>query len=231
MTNRRCSAAPGTISHSPERVFELATLTLVGVLLLSGCSGLLHRDAAPDQTYILRAPPTPSAPAPPLAGAPSLRIGRTLVAPGLDSDRVVLVRSDHRMDYFAGSRWVAPVAQMVEDLAAATLRNSGAWGSVHDSQGAFPTEYFLQLDIRRFEADYSAGEPPKVHVIIDCTLGKRADREPVRHFVAEGTAVADANRMSSVVDAFDSASQVALSTIAERSAQVLASPPAAPQSP
>lgn len=204
---------------------------VLGALMLSGCSGLLHRDAVPDQTYILRATPATSAAAAPGAGAPSLRIGRTLAAPGLDTDRVVLVRSDHRMDHFAGSRWVTPIPQLVEDLAAATLRSSGSWGSVHDSQGAFPTEYFLQLDIRRFEADYSAGEVPKVYVAIDCTLGKRADREQVKHFVAEGNAAADANRMSSVVDAFESASQMALSIIAERSAQMLASAPAATQSP
>jgi cholesterol transport system auxiliary component len=208
----------------------LVSLVLMA-LSSSGCSGLLHRDAPADQTYILRAPPAPPAVASPLAGAPSLRIGRTLAAPGLDSDRVLLVRSDHRVDHFAGSRWVAPIPQLVEDLAAATLRNSGAWSSVHDSQGAFPTEYFLQLDIRRFEADYSAGEAPKVYVVVDCTLGKRADREQVKHFVAEGSAAADANRMSSVVDAFESASQMALSIIAERSAQLLANAPAAAQPP
>ena len=207
MTNRR--PAPRIISNPRARIFELVSLALM-FLASGGCSGLLHRDAVADQTYVLRAPQAPAVIASPLAGGPSLRIGRTLAAPGLDSDRVLLVRTDHRMDYFTASRWVAPIPQMVEDLAAATLRDSGAWSSVHDSQGAFPTDYFLQLDIRRFEADYSAGEVPKVYVVIDCTLGRRADREQVKHFVAQGSVAADANRMSSVVDAFESASQMAL---------------------
>ena len=107
-------------------------------------------------------------------------------APGLDADRILLVRDDHRMDYYAGSRWVAPIPQMVEDLAAETLRNSGVWSSVHDSQGAFPTDYFLQLDIRRFEADYTESVEPTVHVVLDCTLGRRTDRELLSEFRREG---------------------------------------------
>ncbi len=191
-------------------------------LAASGCSGLLQKDAPADQTYVLRAAAVPAAAAAAPAGkSPSLRIGRTLAAPGLDGDRIVLVRSDHRVDYYAGSRWIATVPQMVEDLATETLRNSGAWSSVHDSQGAFPTDYFLQLDIRRFDADYTEGESPKVHVVLDCTLGRRSDRERLTHFVAAGSASADANRMGSVVAAFESATQAALATIAERSAQAI----------
>lgn len=228
MTNRR--PAPCIISNPCARISGFVSLLLV-TLMSGGCSGLLHRDAVVDQTYLLRPPPSPPAVATPVSAAPSLRIGRTLAAPGLESDRVLLVRSDHRMDYFAGSRWVAPIPQMIEDLAAATLRETGAWSSVHDSQGAFPTDYFLQLDIRRFEADYSAGEVPKIFVVLDCTLGKRADREAVKHFVAQSSVSADANRMSSVIDAFESASQTALSMIAERTVQLLVNTPAAARSP
>ena len=83
---------------------------------------------------------------------------------------------------------------MVEDLAAETLRGSGAWSSVHDSQGAFPTDYFLQLDIRRFEADYTEGGDPKVHVVLDCTLGRRTDRELLDEFHRRRQRAAGANR-------------------------------------
>ncbi len=214
-----------------KRSHAALAIAAAAAMLTGGCSGLLHRDAPADQTYVLRAAARPAtSAASPAADArsSSLRIGRTITAPGLDGDRVVLLRSDHRMDHFAGSRWIAPIPQMIEDLAAETLRGSGAWSSVHDSQGAFPTDYFLQLDIRRFEADYTQSEAPTVHVVLDCTLGRRADRERVVHFVAEGSAAADANRMTSVIAAFESAVQSALAIVAERSQQVLASgPPAA----
>jgi cholesterol transport system auxiliary component len=190
------------------------------VAMTGGCSGLLHSDAAPDQTYVLRAAPAPQGFAPPLK-APSLRIGRTLTAPGLEVDRVMLVRSDHRMDYFAASRWASPVPDMVEDLTAETLRNSGAWSSVHDSRGAFSADYYLQLDIRRFEADYTEGTEPKVHIVLGCSLGRRTERQLLANFTAEGSASATANRMSDVVAAFESATQKALATVAERSKQAL----------
>jgi cholesterol transport system auxiliary component len=203
----------------------------VGVVMLglsSGCSNLLHSKAPPIQAYLLRATAATNSAAPAL-NAPSLRIGRTLTAPGLDGDSIVLVNSEHRLDFFASSRWVAPIPQMIEDLAAETLRNSGAWSSVHDSQGAFPTEYFLQIDIRRFEADYTEGSSPKVHVVLNCTLGRRTDRELLSSFVAAASASADANRLSSVVAAFESATQTALAQIAERGKQALAANAAGPR--
>jgi cholesterol transport system auxiliary component len=193
---------------------------VTALLLLSGCSGLLHTDTPADQAYFLRAAHWAEALMPP-TGAPSLRIGRTLTSPGLDGDRIMLVRSDHRMDYYAGSRWVAPIPQMIEDLTAETLRQSGAWSSVYDSQGVFSTDYYLQLDIRRFEADYTAGDAPTVHVVFGCAVGKRSERELLASFIAEARVAADANRLNSVVAAFESATQTALATIAQRSSQAL----------
>jgi cholesterol transport system auxiliary component len=188
---------------------------------VSGCSGLLHRDAEPAQMYVLRAAAAAAVQAA-AADAPSLRVGRTQTAPGLDSDRIVLMHNDHRMDFYATSRWAAPVPEVVEALAVETLRNSGAWSAVHDSQGAFPTDYFLQVDIRRFEADYTGGGDPKVYVTLGCTLGRRSDREDVRSFVAEGSAVAGANRLSAVVAAFESAAQTAMAALAQDSRNALA---------
>ena len=195
-------------------------LIAMALLLSSGCSGLLQTDTPADQAYLLRAADLTEVVMPP-SGAPSLRIGRTLTSPGLDGDRIMLVRSDHRMDYFSGSRWVASIPQMIEDLTAETLRQSGAWSSVYDSQGVFSTDYYLQLDIRRFEADYTTGEAPTVHVVFGCAVGKRSERELLTSFVAEARVAAAANRLSSVVAAFQSATQTALATIAERSRQAL----------
>lgn len=195
---------------------KVAGMTLLA-MLTGGCGALFHTDTPADQTYILRAAASPQEAVASRKNGPSLRIGRTLSAPGLDADRILLVREDHRMDYFSASRWVAPIPQMLEDLAAQTLRSSGVWSSVHDSQGAFPTDYFLQLDIRRFEADYTEGAEPKVHVVVNCTLGRRTDRELLSSFVAEGSAAAGANRLGAVVAAFESATQSALGTIAEQS--------------
>src|SRR5262245_39070165 len=199
----------------------LSATMMLGSLgaLLSGCSGL-HADGPPVQTYILRAtaaaaedPPTPA------ANTPSIQVSRVSADPGLATQLITLVRSDHRMDYYLGSRWAASVPDMVETLAIDTLRASGAWSAVHESPSPFLADYLLQINIRRFEADYTSGAvAPRVYVVLDCTLARRLGRDLVTSFVAEGEADAAENRLSAVVSAFEKAANAALTTMADRSA-------------
>ena len=128
-----------------------ASVAVLAAFLLSACSSGLHRDVPPNQVYVLRAASAPQ----PQAPVATLRIGRTTTAPGLDTDRILLVQAEHRMDNFAASRWAAPLPEVLEALAVETLRGTGPWTAVHDSRGAFPADYFLQIAIRRFEADYT----------------------------------------------------------------------------
>jgi len=156
------------------------------------------------------------------APAVSLHVGRPIAGPGLDSEHIVLVQSDHRMSYYVASRWPAALPDVVEELTVDTLRGSGAWSTVQDSSSAFSSDYMLQIVIRRFEADYSVNPAtPEVHVELDCTLGKRAGRQVLASFLAEGSTTAAANRLSDVVSAFEDASNKALAAIAERTAQAV----------
>lgn len=184
---------------------------------LAGCAGF-HRDTPSAQFYVLRAAPVAASNVTPPAASMTLRVSRTVAAPGLDSDNIVLMRSDHRMDFFAASRWAAPLTDVVESLAVETLRGTGAWAAVNDSQGAFSSEYYLQISIRRFEADYTAGGNPVARVTLDCSIGRRAERDLLAGFVAEGSVPAAENRVSAVVDAFEKAANAALAIVAQRSA-------------
>ena len=187
---------------------------------LQGCSGGLHSDTPATQVYVLRAAARPRSE---LTHAnASLHLGRPLAGPGLESDHILLVQSDHRMSYYVASRWPADLPAVVEALAADTLRASGAWSTVQDSASSFSSDYLLQIEIRRFEADYTANSAaPEVHVVLDCTVGRRAGREVIDSFVAEGSAPAAANRLADVVSAFEEASNKALDEIAVRTAQAV----------
>ena len=195
-------------------------------VLLAGCSGLLHSNAPPEQTYYLR-PPAAAAPAAPGAAvatpdslAVSLRVGHPFTDPGLDSPHIMLLQPDRRMDFYVGSRWPAPVPEVVEALTVQTLRASGQWSSVEDSRSPFPSNYLLQIAVRRFDADYTAGgAAPEVHVVFDCIMGRREGREVVATFVAAGSATASANRLAAVVAAFEQAAGAALTTLAQQAAQ------------
>jgi ABC-type uncharacterized transport system auxiliary subunit len=214
---------------------QAAAVTLA--LAAAGCTGLFHSDAKPEQTYVLRAPTavgamadtmagtdgaaasgaTTAAPTAPASALEPLQVAHPLAAPGLESRQIILVQADHRMNFYLGSRWPAPLPDMVEALAVETLRASGEWQSVQDSGSPFTSEYLLSISVRRFEADYSrARSAPQIEVVLDCTLGARGGRELVASFVAQGSATATGDRMSEVVAAFETAASAALTSMSQQ---------------
>ena len=213
-----------TLASTGLRERALPALLLCALLVpvaLSGCGGLFHSNARPDQVYYLRATALDkgSAAADPLT---SLRVVRPSAAPGLDSAQIILLQSDRRMSFYLASRWPASAPNLVESLAVEKLRGSGLWHSVSDSTSSFPADYVIQVMIRRFEADYTSGGPaPDIHVVFDCVVGKRDDREVVASFLAEGSAQAGANRVGAVVAAFETATNQALDSMAIQTANAL----------
>jgi cholesterol transport system auxiliary component len=193
---------------------------LVLALAAVGCSSLLHSDAPPVQVYTLRAPASSSDssadPAAAVAGA--LRVAHPLADPGLGTSQIVLLQPDHRLNVYAASSWAADAPALLESLAVETLRGSGHWRSVQDAESPFPSDYLLQISIRRFDADYSGGPdvPPTVRVTLDCTLGREAGRDIVATFVASGSTVASANRLGDVVTAFQQATDAAMASLSRQ---------------
>ena len=187
---------------------------------VAGCSGLLHSSAPLVQVYTLRPVAGSAAGAadshPAMAG--TLRVGHPLAGPGLGSSQIVLVLPDHRMNVYAASSWSADVPELVESLAAQTLRASGEWSSVEDNESPFPSDYLLHISIRRFDADYSAGTdvPPTVHVTLDCAVGTEDGRTILASFAADGSATAGANKLTDVVAAFQQAADQALGSMSQQ---------------
>ncbi|HXZ59223.1 MAG TPA: ABC-type transport auxiliary lipoprotein family protein [Steroidobacteraceae bacterium] len=206
----------------------LAAALAISLAGAGACTNLFHSDAKPEQTYVLRAPAAGAAGAAtagatataPAAVLGSLQVAHPAAAPGLDGPHIILVQADHRMNFYLGSRWPAPLPDVVEALAVETLRASGDWQSVQDSGSPFPAEYLLSISVRRFEADYSAGRSaPQVEVVLDCTLGGRRGRDLMASFVAAGSAAAAGDRMSEVIAAFETASSTALVSLSAQAAE------------
>jgi ABC-type uncharacterized transport system auxiliary subunit len=200
---------------------RLPAALLGSLALLAGCSGLLHSNVPPEQNYYLRAAAVPAGSvATGAASLPvSLRVAHPLADPGLDSSHIMLLQSDHRMSYYTGARWPAAMPELVSSLTVQTLRASGNWASVQDSASPFPSDYLLQITVRRFDADYTevaAGAAPTVHVVFDCIVGRRAGREVLSTFVVAGSAAASANRLGEVVAAFEQASATALAALTQQ---------------
>ncbi len=203
------------MSHEPLKLAGGLLLSLIAV----GCAGGLHSDAPPVQIYTLRAVPAAAGSAHAGSSTATLRVARPTADPGLGTERIMLVQSDRRMSYYAGSSWPAELPEVVEALAVDTLHAWGGWAAVNDASGQFASDYLLQITIRRFEADYTgAGPAPKVHVSLDCSVARRDTRELLASFIVEGSAEAHENHLSAVVAAFEAAANTALTAMAERTA-------------
>jgi cholesterol transport system auxiliary component len=222
---------------SPRRPVTLCWAASLLCLLLSACGSLLQSNAKPEQTYYLRPPGTAggsaagaatagsstggdaTATAAPLPGM-SVRVGHPIAAPGLETAHIMLVQSNHRMNFYTGSRWPAAGPELIESLAVETLRASGDWSLVQDSSSPFPNDYLLSTTIERFEADYTAGGPaPVVYVVLHCTLGRREGRDVIATFTASGEAPAAENRLGAVVAAFETATGKALTELSQQAAR------------
>jgi cholesterol transport system auxiliary component len=219
--------------RAAARRLPLWRVVLIGpALAASGCTSFLHSTAPPEQTYLLRAPAAPAASAPAAppgaalanpAGLSSIRVSQPDADPGLNSARIILIQADHRMNFYAASRWAGPVPDLIGALAVETLRGAGGWQSVEDADSPFPSDYLIRIQVRRFEADYTGGGPaPDVHVVLDCVIGRREGREVLANFIAQGTATAAADRMSAVVAAFEQATDAALESLAQQARAAVA---------
>lgn len=196
---------------------------LVAAGLVAACSGTFTSDAPVSHAYVLRptntaVPPATDSAAPArAAAAASLRVARPAASPGLDTDRILLVRPDRQLDFYANGHWAGAIPDIVGSLAIETLRGAVGAGTVYGEGTPFPADYVLHIVVRNFEAHYvGADGGPRVQVTLDCTVGRRLDRTVIATFVAESTVPADANRLTAVVEAFERATQGALSVVNER---------------
>ncbi len=193
---------------------------------LTACSGVFESKLDAPQAYVLRLPPA-TAPAA-AANAGSVLLQRPQAGPGLDSDRIALLRSDQRFDFYAASRWAAPAPDLIESVMLDALRATGAFSAVFDDSAPYAPVYNLRCGLRRFESDYTSerggagGRAPTVHVALDCTLGRRRDRQLLASFTAQGSSVAGEDRLSAVVAAFEAATATAMKELGRAIADALA---------
>ena len=206
------------------RVVCLLTTTLAA----TGCGSLLDSKLAAPQSYVLRLPAREASTPANNQPAGSVLLQRPKAGPGLDSDRIVLLRSDSRFDFYAASRWAAPAPDMLASFIADGLRASGSFAAVFDDTAPYAPRYNLRCTLRRFESDYTTsqksggGGAPTVFVAFDCTLGRHRDRELLSSFTAQGSAVAAADRLNDVVAAFETASTLAVSELEKQATAAVA---------
>jgi len=200
-----------------------ATPLLLLTCALTGCGGsLFQTKAAPPALYLLSASATtPAAAAAPRIAA-DLAVIRPRVRAGLDTDRIAALYPDRRLEYFADARWSGPLDEVIQQLvvqqfhATANLRNVSVEASV------FASNYWLEIEVADFQAEYSAAAaPPVVHVHFLARIGTSADRHMLAVFDANAQVAATDNRMSAIVDGYNRAADQALAEIISGTVQAL----------
>jgi cholesterol transport system auxiliary component len=191
-------------------------------LVLGGCGGLFESTIPAQQSYVLRLPSRPAqSEITKVAGG--LRVQRPVAGPGLDSDRIVLLRSDRRFDVYAATRWAAPAPDLVASVLVDQLRGASLFSSVLDDSAPYAPRYTLRCGLNRFESDYTGGgRAPTIEVVLDCTFGRYRDRTLLANFTAHGSAPAGDDRIGAVVAAFESATGKAVAELERNVAEALA---------
>ncbi|MFO0336847.1 MAG: ABC-type transport auxiliary lipoprotein family protein [Pseudomonadota bacterium] len=189
--------------------------------VLAGCGGLLRSDTPAPLAYQLRAGGG-SALSPTVAI--DLAVLRPLARPGLDSDAIAVWLPDRRFDAYAASRWSAPLPDLVQSLLLDDFRAREAFERVLTDRGQFRGRYWLQTEIRDFQAEYAReGAAPRVRVTLRGEIGRVAERRALGSIVGRGEVQAASNRLRDVTAAFEQAyAQAAVTLTAGVHAAVLA---------
>ena len=185
-------------------------LAAAAMALLTACSGLSSHEV-PERIYILRAG-VGSGSAPVKA---ALTVVRPVVHPGLDTNRIAVVRPGNELDYFAASRLGEPLPKVLAALALQSMSGDGGFATVLSAERAgVPADFEMQLTARRFEAEYTAsGATPSVQVALDCLLVASNPRRVLGDCSGAATEAATADRMGEIIPAMERAAQKALAEV------------------
>jgi cholesterol transport system auxiliary component len=196
--------------------------------LLAGCTGsLLESDLPPSTSYVLA--PVPAAADAIAATRADLSIGRPDVAPGLDTDRIAVLKG-RQLDYYRGARWGDRAANVVQSMLVASFEDQGLFRSVTPDRARVAGDYVLDVEVRHFQAEYASDNAaPAAHVMIVGRLIRVVDRQLVGTLVAEARSKAQDNRMRAVIAAFETAAQQVALDLAQKTAAAVAADEQAPR--
>lgn len=122
----------------------------------------------------------------------------------INTNRIGLMETPFRFNYFAKANWVDRAPLMVQNLLIESFDNSHAIVGVGPASIGMRPDFVLQPELREFQAQQQ-GDQLEVYVVINARLVQMPDRKiiAVEHFGRKETA--PAGELNPVIDAFDTA--------------------------
>lgn len=189
---------------------------------LTACGSLFESDLPASTRYVMATPPPATSAGASAAAQIDLAIGRPDVAPGLDTERIAVLRG-HELDYYRGALWRGTVLDTVQSYLVTTLHEQKLFRSVAPEQARVGGEYMLDIEVQDFQAEYASGSSiPVAHVSLTGRIIRIRDRRLVETISATATKQASENRLTAVAAAFEAAMQQVSLDLANRTAAIVA---------
>ncbi len=202
-----------------QRSIAKGWLTTAGLLVtmsLVGCSVLKPSTPPQAHFYALQSLPTPLLPPPAIAPGrrmPTLIVNPPHAAPGFDSARIMFVRTDNQLEYFAHSEWVEPPARMLGPLLVAAAENTHAFGAVVLMPASASGELRLNTELVRLQQNFQT-RPSRVQFALRIHLIDERTRQVVRWREFQAESIADSDTPQGGVAAAQVAIQKVLTEVA-----------------
>jgi cholesterol transport system auxiliary component len=198
-----------------------STFLFAVLLACAACTGsLLETDLPVPARYVIAA--APAAQSTVAATQANLSIGVPSFAPGLDTERIAVLKG-RELDYYRAARWGGKASDLVQAFIVDSLEEQKLFRSVTTEQARVASDYVLDIAVRDFQSEYAgAGRSPTVHVTITGRLIRIVDRQLVGTFVGAATQATNDDRLSAVVAAFEAAAQKVAVDLAQKTATAIA---------
>ncbi len=142
-------------SRSLSRLALPAT-TAVAVTLLAACGSLFAPSPPAPHFYTLDATPLGALAPRVAASAPVMIVAVPRAEAGFDTDRIVYVPEEHRLQPYADNQWIDTPSKMLAPLISEAMSRTGSFGTVLTAPSTVPGQWELQSDIVRLQLEVVA---------------------------------------------------------------------------
>ncbi len=197
---------------NPIRFIPRAIAVAAAALALNGCITLLPK-TEPVGLYRFGVEPVAAAKGPPgaLFGVFKTPTVFTRASAG---DRLLTITNGEAA-YIAGARWVSPASILFDEAVARAFEADPGRARLIGRGEVAKADLVLRLEVRSFETAYVNGPKaaPEVLVQVRGVINRNNDRALVGDQVFEARVKASSNRVSSIVEAYDSATAKVLTDL------------------
>lgn len=204
-----------------ERAYFCRLLALMCIgMSVSGCvDNILKSKVDEPSVYVLHTGTVATAN---VAYPVSLSVALPTATPGLDVNRIAVLKNHNQLDYFFGARWGGSAPQVMQSFLVSYLQAQQGLKSVNTDGLPVSSDYLLALELRDFQAEYASDTgAPTVRVTLSGSLIRISSRAAVTNLQASATVAAKDNRLSDVVTAFETAAEQASGEISAQMTKAL----------